>query len=73
MIERTLLAKVTSLNPAERLELIGTLWDSLPHADLAVTNAERTLLDARLKDMQENSGDESSWPEVQARLQKPRR
>ena len=73
MIDRTLLAKVTSLSPAERLELIGTLWDSLPHADLAVTEAERTLLDARLKDMEENPGNESPWSEVQARLQKPRR
>ncbi len=73
MIDRTLLAKVTSLSPAERLELIGTLWDSLQHADLAVTEAERTLLDARLKDMEQNPGHESPWPEVQARLQKPRR
>jgi len=41
MIDESLLAKVSSLSPAERLELIGVVWDTLSPDDLAVTDAER--------------------------------
>lgn len=70
MIDQSLMAKVTSLTPAERLELIGVVWDSLPHQDLIVSDAEKALLDARLADMERNPGDQSSWSEVKARLQR---
>ena len=51
MIDESLLAKVTSLSPADRPELIGVVWDTLSPDDLPVTDAERALLDARLADM----------------------
>lgn len=68
MIDQSLLAKVVSLSPADRLELIGTVWDTLPHNDLPVTDSEKALLDARLADMERNPDDQSPWPEVKARL-----
>lgn len=68
MIDEILLAKVTSLSPADRLELIGAVWDTLSAEDLPVTNAERALLDARLVDMEAHPNDQSPWPEVKARL-----
>lgn len=68
MIDETLLAKVSSLSPADRLELIGAVWDTLSPADLPVTDSERALLDARLADIEENPEDQSPWPEVKARL-----
>lgn len=70
MIDESFLAKVASLSPADRLELIGAVWDTLSPDDLPVTDAERALLDARLADMERNPDDQSSWPEVKTRLEK---
>lgn len=68
MIDESLLATVSSLSPADRLELISVVWDSLSPDDLAVTDAERALLDARLADMEAHPDDQSLWPEVGAAL-----
>lgn len=70
MIDESLLAKVSTLSAADRLELIGKVWETLSHDDLPVTDAERRLLDARLVDMERNSHDQSPWPEVKARLER---
>jgi len=67
MIDESLLAKVSSLSPANRLELIGVVWDTLSPNDLVVTDAERALLDARLADINAHPDDQSPWPEVRAR------
>jgi putative addiction module component (TIGR02574 family) len=64
------MAKVVSLSPAERLELISAVWDTLPHDDLPVTDAEKALLDARLADMERNPDDQSPWPDVKSRLER---
>lgn len=69
MIDETLLTKVTKLSPADRLELIGTICDTLSPDDLPVTNAERKLLDARLADLEAHPDDQSLWPEVKAGLE----
>jgi putative addiction module component (TIGR02574 family) len=73
MIDESLLAKVSSLSPADRLELIGKVWDTLSPDDLTLTDAERALLDSRLADMEAHADDQSSWPEVKARLERLRR
>ena len=70
MIDESLLAKVTKLSPADRLEFIGAIWDTLSADDLPVTDAERALLDARLADMEQNPDDQSPWSEVNARLER---
>lgn len=70
MIDESLMAKIVSLNPSDRLELIGAVWDSLSDDDLPVTAAEKALLDARIADMESNPDDQSSWPEVKARLER---
>jgi putative addiction module component (TIGR02574 family) len=70
MIDESLMAKIVSLKPADRLELIGAVWESLSPNDLPVTQAERALLDARLADMESNPDDQSSWPEVKTRLER---
>jgi putative addiction module component (TIGR02574 family) len=70
MIDESLLAKVARLSPADRIELIGAVWDTLSPDDLPVTEAERALLDARLADMEENPDDHSSWFRVRARLER---
>ncbi len=56
MIDESLLAKISSLSPADRPEFIGKIWDTLSPDDLPVTYAERALLDARLADMEAQPG-----------------
>jgi putative addiction module component (TIGR02574 family) len=70
MIDESLMAKIVSLKPADRLELIGAVWESLSPNDLPVTQAERALLDGRLADMELNPDDQSPWPEVKTRLER---
>ena len=70
MIDESLIAKVVSLSPADRLEFIGAVWNSLSADDLPVTHAERALLDARIADLERNPDDESPWPEVKNRLER---
>jgi putative addiction module component (TIGR02574 family) len=70
MIDESLLSKVSSLSPADRLELIGKVWDTLSSGDIPVTDAERQLLDARLADIDQHPEDQSPWPEVKARLER---
>ncbi len=70
MIDESLMARIVSLNPSDRLELIGALWDSLSPNDLPVTDAERALLDTRLADMEANPDDQSPWPEVKTQLER---
>ena len=70
MIDESLMEQIVKLKPAERLELIGVVWDSLSPDDLPVTEAERALLDARLADMESNPDDQSSWSDVKSRLER---
>ena len=70
MIDESLMAKVVSLNPADRLELISAVWDSLSPNDLPITADERALLDERLADMESNPDDQTPWPEVKNRLER---
>jgi putative addiction module component (TIGR02574 family) len=68
MIEEALLSKVKSLSPAERIELIGVVWESLDVTDVPVTDAEKAILDTRIEDEVENPHDVSPWSEVEVRL-----
>jgi putative addiction module component (TIGR02574 family) len=70
MIDEALLARVTSLSAADRVEFIAAVWDTLLPEDLPVTDAERLLLDARLADMENRPDDQSPWPEAKARLER---
>ena len=58
------------VSPAERLELIGVVWESLELKDLPITAAEKALIDKRIEDETKNPHDSSPWPEVQARLKR---
>lgn len=70
MIDEAILEQIVKLKPAERLELIGVVWDSLSPDDLPVTNADKALLDSRLADMESNPDDQSSWEDVKIRLER---
>lgn len=70
MIDAALISQFKTLSPKDRLELIRAVWGSLDQSEVAVSSAERDLLDARLKDLEENPSDQSAWHEVKARLRK---
>lgn len=68
MLNNSLISQVKSLTTAERIELIGAVWETLSPDEVPVSAKEKVLLDARLADMEENPEAQSPWSEVQARL-----
>jgi putative addiction module component (TIGR02574 family) len=61
---------IDRLDAAERLRLIGEIWDSIEPGSVEIPEWHKEILDARLKAMEENPGAGSSWEEVKARLWK---
>ncbi|MFZ2965218.1 MAG: addiction module protein [Rhodoglobus sp.] len=70
MVDQALLTQARQLNSADRLELIGELWQSLNPDELPVTDAEQAMLDERLADMSTNPDSGRPWEEVEADLQR---
>ena len=70
MVDAALISKVKTLSAADRLELIGAVWETLSPEDTPATEEEKTMLDARIQDLEANPVAQSPWPEVQARLQR---
>ena len=61
---------IAKLNPEERLQLIGDLWESLrarPET-ISLTDAQRDLLDERLDDLDRGEAQAVSWTEAKRRL-----
>ncbi len=61
---------ILALSPAERIQLVEDIWDSLvtvPQA-LNLTDAQRRELDARLEAHQANPNDGSPWKTVLGRI-----
>lgn len=72
-VSADILEEARKMSPAERLQLISQLWDTLSEEDIPVSSEERALLDARVEDLETNPQDQSPWPEVKARLDQRRR
>ncbi len=70
MVDAALISEVKALSAADRLELIGAVWETLSPNYTPITEEEKTLLDARLQDLEANPEKQSPWPEVQARLRR---
>lgn len=68
MVDQALRDRVSRLSQADRLELIGQLWQSIEVDELEVTQAERDLLDDRLADLRNDPDAGRSWGEVEAEL-----
>ena len=68
MINATLISQVKTLSVAERIELIGVVWETLSPEEMPLSEEEKVLLDVRLSDIEQNPEDQSPWSEVQARL-----
>jgi putative addiction module component (TIGR02574 family) len=59
---------ISNLSPAERLELIGRLWDSLDSEDVRLTPAQEAELDRRLATLDEDIKTGSTWEKIDAEL-----
>lgn len=70
MVSTALISQVKTLSVADRLELIGAVWETLLPSEVPVTADEVALLDARLADLETNPDDHDAWSEVQARLRR---
>jgi putative addiction module component (TIGR02574 family) len=68
MVDQALRDRVSRLSQADRLELIGELWQSIEVDELEVTQAERELLDDRLADLHDDPAAGRSWDAVEADL-----
>ena len=68
MVNATILSQVKSLSPADRLELIGAVWETFSPQEAPLTDEEKALIDDRLTEIEDRPGDQSSWQETAARL-----
>jgi putative addiction module component (TIGR02574 family) len=68
-MRRELLAELLALSPAQRIELIGDLWDSLNPDDLPpLTDDQIDELERELAAHRANPDGALSWEEVRAEL-----
>ena len=63
-------SQINSLSPAEKAELLDTVWESLEADALSLTDAQRTELDYRIARHQQNPSDVIPWQQVRADLYK---
>lgn len=70
MIDSNLISRVKELTPAERLEFIEAIWETMGGDNAPVSDAEQALLDARIADAETNPADESPWSDVRERLKR---
>ena len=68
MVDVALIERVNALSATDRLDLIGAVWETLSPVEVPITEVEKSLLDARLADLEKKPDDQSPWSEVQARL-----
>ncbi len=66
------LADVLELSVAERIQLVGDIWDSIATQlePLPLTQAQRDELDRRLEDYHQHPEKGSPWEEVKERIAK---
>jgi putative addiction module component (TIGR02574 family) len=68
MVARNLLNEVLALPPAERLQLVRQVWDSLleDRENLPISEDQRAELDRRYDEYLANPGEGESWEQVGA-------
>jgi len=59
---------INRMSPAERLSLIGDLWDSLGDADVPLPSAQRAELERRLAYFDEEAARAITWDQFKAKL-----
>ncbi len=59
---------ILAMSPAERLELIGELWDSLEADDVELSPEQQAELDRRLDSLEATGPTGAPWHEVEIRI-----
>jgi putative addiction module component (TIGR02574 family) len=60
--------QISRLSPEVRLALIGQLWDSLHDGDVSLSAAQRTELERRLANSDQDRTGAVTWEQLQAEL-----
>ena len=60
--------QIDSLSPAEKAELLDTVWESLEADSLSLTDAQRAELDYRIARHEQNPSHVIPWAQVRAVL-----
>ena len=60
--------QVNSLSPAEKAELLDTVWESLEADSVSLTDAQRAELDYRIARHEQNPSKVIPWEQVRAGL-----
>jgi putative addiction module component (TIGR02574 family) len=61
-------SQINSLSPAEKAELLDTVWESLEADSASLTDAQRAELDHRIARNEQNPSDVIPWQQVRADL-----
>jgi putative addiction module component (TIGR02574 family) len=61
-------SQVNSLSPAEKADLLDTVWESLEADAASLTDAQRAELDYRIARHEQNPSDVVPWQQVKAGL-----
>ena len=61
-------SQIKSLSPAERAELLDTVWESLAAESASLTDSQRAELDFRIARHEQNQTDVIPWQQVRAGL-----
>ena len=61
-------SQIKSLSPAEKAELLDTVWESLEADSASLTDAQRSELDHRIARNEQNPSDVISWQHVRVGL-----
>ena len=64
--------ELARLSPRERLDLIGSLWESLDEKDVPVTDAQRAALDRRIVGFDQDGAESIPWDQLRAELRQRR-
>jgi putative addiction module component (TIGR02574 family) len=59
---------IDSLSPAEKAELLDTVWESLEADAVSLTDAQRDELDYRIARHEQNPSDVVPWQQVKVGL-----
>jgi putative addiction module component (TIGR02574 family) len=62
--------QIKRLSPAEKAELLDTLWESLEADSVSLTDAQRAELDDRIARHEQNPSNVIPWEQVRAGLLK---
>ena len=60
--------EISLMTPAERLSLIGDLWNSLDDADVPLPAAQRMELERRLENFDAEAARAITWDQFKAKL-----